>query len=96
MSSGCGEQGSARLDGLLQTALRNRAGGIVPVRSSDAVEAGCLGGVGKGADGSRLPWAGRGEAARSRPLWQPHNTSPESNAAELLGRRIDPANRRHH
>jgi hypothetical protein len=60
------------------------------VRGSDAVEAGCLGSVavGKGADGSRLPWARRGGRAKQS-LWQPYNTAPESNAAELLGRRID-------
>ena len=68
MSSGSGEQGSARLDGLLQTAFHNRAGGIVPVRSSDAVEAGCLGPVAKGADGFRLPWAGRGGCAKPSAL----------------------------
>jgi hypothetical protein len=40
--------------------------------------------------------AGEGnEAARGRPLWQPYDTAPERNAAELLRSKLEPANRQH-
>src|ERR1700681_3766526 len=87
MSLGCRGRASAQLDGLLRTALRKQgAGRIALARGSDAVESG------------RLPPAlgGEGEAARSRPLWQPYNTAAESNAAGLRKGRLDSAGRRHH
>jgi hypothetical protein len=41
--------------------------------------------------------AGEGnEAARGRPLWQPYDTAPERNAAELLDRKLEPASRQRH
>jgi hypothetical protein len=46
---------------------------------------------GEEADGFRR----EGEAVRSRPLWQPYDTTREK-VAGLLGAKLDPTNRRHH